>query len=139
MGKRSYSDPSYGSKKFIELAATGALNGTVASATSLAVTRYTVMQPIRILDCNAFFVAGGTSTTQRVVLGYEAGGTGSFTGIGTIASYTQAINTVVDAAVTETNLSAGDDLIVASFGTSTTVENMKLVVSYRERYVVSDN
>jgi hypothetical protein len=136
---RTYSDPSYGSKKFIELAATGALNGTVASTTAIAATVYTVMQPITVTDFNAFFVAGGTSTTQRIVLGYSLAGTGAITAIGTLASYTQAISTVADAAVTETNLSAGDDLVVGAFGTSTTVENVKIVVQYRERYVQSDS
>ncbi len=135
---RTYSDPSYGSKKYIELAATGALNGTVAAATTIAATRYTVMQPITITDWNVFFVAGGTSTTQNIVLGYESAGTGAVTAIGTIITGTQAISTVKDGTVTSTDLSAGDDLVIAPFGTSTTVENVRAQVLYKERYVQSD-
>lgn len=136
---RSYSDPSYGSKKEITLEPTGALNGTDASFTEIATLRHTFMQPVKVSDMQAFFVAGGTTTTKQVAIGKSAGGTGAITQIGTFASYTQAINTILDGAVTETAFSTGDDLTVSELGTSTTVENMRITVQYKEAFEADDS
>lgn len=135
---RSYSDPSYGSQKVLRLEPTGALNGTDASATEVSTCRTTVMQPIKVLDWNVHMVAGGTNATRSIVLGKSAAGTGVISAIGTIATGTIATNAIKDGSVTETDLDAGDDLVITTIGTSTTVENMLPSISYRERYVQSD-
>ena len=136
---RTYSDPSYGSKKALRLEPTAALNGTDATATEVAACRTTVMQPITITDWNVHFVAGGTNATRSITLGYQSAGTGTTVPIGTIATGTQAANSVKDGSVTETNLTTGDDIVVTTIGTSTTVENMLPTIQYKERYVQSDS
>lgn len=139
---RTYSDPSYGSKKILKLETTGALNGTRSSATEIGATRCTVMQPITITDMNSFFVAGGTTTTNFLVVNSSLAGTGAAVPIGTISAYTQAINTVLDGSVvsgTAANLSTGDDIYLTAYGTTTTVEDIQVTLQYRENFVQSDS
>jgi len=115
------------------------LNGTDASATEVSACRMTVMTPITVKDWNAFAVAGGTNATRSIILSKSAAGTGASAAIGTIATGTNATGAVLDGSVTETDLSTGDDLIVETIGTSTTVENLSPVVSYVEAFVESDS
>lgn len=139
---RTYSDPSYGSKKILALKTTGALNGTRASATEIGATRCTVMQPITITDMNAFFTAGGTTTTNFIVVNSSLAGTGAAVPIGTFGAYTQAINTVLDGSVvsgTAANVNSGDDIYVTAYGTATTVEDIQITLQYRENFVQSDS
>lgn len=139
---RTYSDPSYGSKKVIKLTTTGALNGTRSGATEVGATRMTVMQPITITDMNAFFTAGGTTTTNVIVVNSSLAGTGAAVPIGTFSAYTQAINTVLDGSVvsgTAANVNSGDDIYVTAYGTATTVEDIQISLQYRENFVVSDS
>jgi hypothetical protein len=135
---RSYSDPSYGSKKELSLRESGVLNGTASAAAELM--RHTFMAPVSLQDANLQFIAGGTNTTVSILVGKSAAGTGTVSNIGTIAIGTQAIDTVKDGAVTVTSFSTGDDLVISrAAGTSTTVENVVPVVSYIETYEVGDN
>lgn len=135
---RTYSDPSYGSRKTFTFVASGALNGT--SATAVELERHTFMQPVTVTDWNLWYQAGGTSTTRSVTIGKSLGGTGAVVSLGTIAIGTQAIDTVKDGSATATDFVAGDDLVFESLaGTSTTVENVLPRVQYIEKYDKDDN
>ncbi len=133
---RTYSDPSYGSKKSIELLDTAALNGTAAAATDQV---YTVMAPITVTDWNVRVTTAGSGTLRNVILGKSLGGTGTVTAIGTIAVGTASADTVKDGTVTSTSLVAGDDLVVQIAGTGATVAVVAPVVQYVEKFVVSDS
>ena len=133
---RRYSDPSYGSEKCFSFETTGSLAGTAAIAEK---GRHTFMEANTVTDMNVFFTAGGTSTAQSFVLGKSAAGTGTFSAVGTIVVGTQATNTVKDGAVTATNFSAGDDVVLKAGGTSAIVSDGIVRFQYKERYVQSDN
>lgn len=132
--KGAYDDGRYGTKQVLSLRETGALNGTDASATEVAACRMTVMQPVTVKDFNAFCIAGGTNATRSITLGKSAAGTGAISAIGTISVGTSATGAVLDGSVTETNLSAGDDLVITTIGTSTTVENLSPNVMVVEHF-----
>jgi hypothetical protein len=135
---RTYSDPSYGSRKTIELPETAVMNGT-GTATSLD-SKIKLMYPVTIKGFNLATTTAGTGAAPGdVVLGYETGGTGSFTEIGTATlTGTQAVKTNIDGSVTETNLSADDTLSVVLDGTAQDVSTVIPRVELIERFVQSD-
>jgi len=133
---RTYSDPSYGSKKLFAFDATGSLAGTAAIAVKGV---HTFMEPVTVTDMNVFFVAGGTTAAQSFVIGKSLAGTGTFAGIGTIVVGTQATSSVKDGAVTSTSFNAGDDLVLYAGGTAAIVANGVVRVQYKETFVLSDN
>jgi hypothetical protein len=140
---RSYSDNSYATKQTIAVPDTGALNGTNASANTI-VSRMTFMQPSTVTDFNVFMVAGGTMAGAAIV-GRSLAGTGATVALGTFVG-TGAISTVHDGAVvggTTCNFSKGDDIVIeragGALGTTTTVENLRFYIQYRENFVVSDS
>ncbi len=133
---RTYSDPSYGSEKTIELLDTAAMNGTAAAATDQV---YTVMSAITVTDWNVRVTTAGSGTLRNVLLGKSLGGTGTVVAMGTIAVGTASVDTVKDGTVTATDLVAGDDLVIQIAGTGATVAVVAPVVQYKERYVQSDN
>lgn len=135
---RSYSDPSYGSKKELRLNPSGALNSTESAATEIG--RHTFMQPVTVTDGNIWFNAGGTNTDISVVFGKSAAGTGSVSAMGTAAIGTSATGSVKDGSLTSTDFSSGDDLVVQrAAGTSTTSEDVVPSIQYTERFVESDS
>jgi hypothetical protein len=136
---RSYSDPSYGSKKELVTESTGALNGTAAAAA--AVTAHTFMQPVKVTDWNGRVTVGGTDAgVISLIIGKSSAGTGAFAAIGTMALSTHAVDTVIDASLTTTAFSAGDDLVVQrSLGTSTSALVITPVVQYTETFEAGDN
>ena len=133
---RTYSDPSYGSKKMYAFPATGSLAGTAAIAIKSAVE---FMEPATVTDFNVFFVAGGTTAAQSFVIGKSLAGTGAFSAIGTIVVGTQATNSTKDGAVTETSFTAGDLLQLYAGGTAAIVANGIVTVQYKETFEVGDN
>ena len=138
---RTYSDPTYGSKKQMPLAGEAiALNGTVTSTTDLA--RVTVMQPITVSDANVSILVAGTAVDTNLLIGKSLAGTGAFAALGTITlTGTQTADSVIDATVTATSFSTGDDIIVArAAGTETeTAILVKPYVQYKETFVESDS
>ena len=129
---RTYSDPSFGSKKMIKFKTTGSLAGTAAIAVKEIVTLF---EPIVVTDMEVFFTAGGTSTAQEFVIGGSLAGTGTFAACGTIVVGTQATGTVKDGSVTETAYAAGDDLILYAGGTGAILADGVVSVAYREAFV----
>lgn len=110
----------------------------------------TMMANVTIKDMNLRCLVGATCTGTGGVatevwtlkLGYSAAGTGTLTNIGSITVGTggQADMSVVDGSVTETDLSAGDDVIFyTDAGTALGDDSLigRLDVSYVERYVSS--
>jgi len=132
---RTYSDPSYGSKKELTLLNTAAMNGTAAAATDQV---HTVMEPITITDWNVKVTTAGNGTARQVILGHSLAGTGSVSAIGTITVGTASADTVTDGTCVETNISAGDDIVIQLAGTGATVAVVCPVVQYVERFVESD-
>lgn len=133
---RTYSDPSYGSKKSLELLNTAALNGTGSAATDQT---YTFMTPVSVQDWNVRITTAGSGTSRDVILGKSLAGTGSVTAIGTITVGTATVDTVTDGSVTETSFATGDDLVVQLAGTGATVAVVAPVVQYVEAFVESDS
>lgn len=130
----NYSDPRFGTRQVFPLNESGSLAGTSASASEIG--RYTLFEDAQILDWNLRIKTGGTAAVQSVLIGYSLGGTGAFTAIGTQALGTCADSTVLDASLTETALSAGDDIVVQkAAATSAAVYNVQPIVSFRERFV----
>ena len=136
---RSYSDESYSTKQMLPLRETGALNGTDASATEVAACRITFMNPVEVTDWNVHYVAGGTNATRSISIGKSAAGTGAIAAFGTIAVGTAATGSVKDGSLTATTFDTGDDLVITTIGTSTTVENLSPFIQYTENFVVSDS
>ena len=116
-----YDSARYGARNTIVMAkvADGAL-GSAASAQTVY-NRKTMMTNVTIKDWNLEVLANATCTGTGGVttevwtlkLGKSAAGTGTISNIGTITVGTAGVaaNSVVDGTVTETNLSAGDDLV----------------------------
>lgn len=132
---RTYSDPSFGSKKVIRFAATGSLVGTAAIALK---DSHQFMAPAVVDDVEVFFVAGGTTTAQSFVVGKSLAGTGAFSTIGTIVVGTQATGTTKAGSVTETAFAAGDEIQLYAGGTAATVPNGIVAIQYRETFVVTN-
>lgn len=137
---RTYSDPSYGSKKQVTLPVTLTLEGSNSSAFTLEST-HKFMTPVTVTDVNYTAEVAGTGTATSLLVGYLTGGTGSFTAIGTAsAAGTQDIEDVIDDSVTETNLSTGDEIAIYGIGTDNDfVTTYVPHVQYKERFVVSDS
>lgn len=129
---RTYSDPSFGSKKTMFLPATGSLVGTGAGT---EVGRLEVMEDCIATDWNLVTVVGGTTGAVNVLIGKSLAGTGAFTAFGTVAIGTNASNVVIDAACTETTLNIGDHLVCQWAGTSAMTTNVIPRIQYRETFV----
>lgn len=145
-----YDDPRWGVKRSITLADNA--DGAIGSARSAAVelNRKTMFDNVTIKDFNIECLVGATCTgtggvateVYTLTIGKSVDGTGAFSAIGTatIGTAGHADNSVVDAAVTETNLDAGDDLVFrAEIGTSLGDNSLvaRAHVSYVERFVVT--
>jgi len=134
---RSYSDPSYGSKKVLVMNKTGSTVGTSAGTDLIQSTTRTEF-PIIVSDVTLHYVAGGTSTVKSLVLNTKLAGTGANVGIGTIALGTNVTGGVRDGALTSTTMAAGDDLMFTFVGTDAIVADVRAHVTYVESYVQSD-
>jgi hypothetical protein len=110
---RFYFDSQYGVSKTEQMLHAVTMNGTQASVAQFGAP-LEVMENVTVTDWNVSLTTGGTGTEMAITLGYSLAGTGTFTAIGTMALGTNADNTVVDGAVTATNLSDGDHLIIKS-------------------------
>lgn len=118
---RTYSDPSYGSRKDLALGNKGSIDGTYQSAVDIV--RHTFMKPATVVDWNLSILTGGTNLGADVYfyLGKSAAGTGAVTAFGTAdplqGTGTYADASVLDASATETSFSAGDDIVFQAIGT----------------------
>ncbi len=139
---RSYSDPSYGSKKSLSMPITGSVVGTMAAAgTELAATPVQVTGPIVASDWSLKCTVAGTHSAKSLVLCSKLAGTGALVQLGTIALGTDAINDTRTGALPcneALTLSAGDELVVGFFGTDAIISQFVPTVTYKERYVQSD-
>ncbi len=138
MNGRSYSDPSYGSRKTLEMPVSEVLDGT---GTALDIGgEIKVMYPMTVQDFNVTAITAGTAVANgNIVLGSKLAGTGDFSIIGTAATTsTQAIDTITDGAATVSNIAAGDTLSLIYDGTATDVLTVSTRVEVIERFVVSD-
>lgn len=129
---KDYADARFGVAKYFSFVNTASLAGTTA-ATELQ--RSTVMEASRILDWQLKVVTGGTSAGRSVILSTSLAGTGALVGIGTAALGTIADTTVLDAAVTETSIAAGDDLVISAIGTAAGAYVVQPIVLLREDFV----
>ena len=136
---RSYSDPSYGSKKTLYMPVSEVLDGT---GTALDIgAEIKVLYPLTVQDFNVTAITAGTGVANgNIVLGYKLAGTGAFTIIGTAATTgTQAIDTITAGAATATNIAAADTLSLIYDGTATDVLTVSANVEVIERFVVTDS
>jgi len=136
---RSYSDPSYGSKKTMVLPVTAVIDGTGTAVTLNSAIK--IMQPVEVTDFNLHTVTAGTGVSHGdVVLGYSLAGTGTFSAFGTATTVgTQAIYSKVDGSVTATKLATDDQIQVKFDGTGVDVSTYVPRVQVTETFVVSDS
>lgn len=139
-----YDDPRYGVKQRMTLF--GRANQTSVIAARTEADRRTMLEAVTIKDWNVKFVVGDTTTGTsanhngwKITLGKSAAGTGAFAAMGTAWCGTagQATGSILDAALTETNLAAGDDLVLAyEAGTALPAGVLRVEsdVQYVERY-----
>jgi len=129
-----YSNPRWAVRQLWKFRTTGALNATTASATEKWRQTLSSTWPVYINAAKISFTAGGTeAAVNQLVLGKSLAGTGAFSALGTQALATHATADVVDWSITGT-LTAGDDLIIAYYGTSTEVYDAIVSVDYSEQF-----
>jgi len=129
-----YSDPRWGVRQIFRFKTTGALNGTVASATEKQRITLSDTWPTYVHCAHVAFTAGGTEAAKnQLVLGLSLDGTGTLSAMGTQTLSTHATASVVNWAVTGT-LTADDDLVLAQYGTSTDVYDAIVSVEYSEQF-----
>lgn len=139
----NFGDYSHGGLKahqFLVLGDSGvgvSVSGTIASAAVLAQIR--VPRAIRVTGCSSYCVTGGTAAGPSYTVGYSLAGTGAYTAFGTAtivkSSGTGANNTGADCTVTETNLAAGDMLIIKSVaGTAAATPVANWTITFQELF-----
>lgn len=134
-----YEDQKYYTDKVLHMPAIAAQTSVIAARTE--VSRRTFMENVTVNDFNVTVINGATCTggiNYNVTIGKSVDGTGAFTAIGTAVIGTAANNSVIDAAVTETNFDAGDDVIFAfEAGTALPASDVRVEadVQFRERFV----
>lgn len=128
----SYANPRFGLQQLAKFQASGALNSTNASATELerlTMTKKAVIERAYLFN----LVAGDEADKNQIVLAYSLAGTGTVTALGTTTLGTETVNTVVNMTAAGT-LTAGDDLVLAHYGTSTEVYNVICSVDWHEAF-----
>lgn len=135
---RTYSDPSYGSRKVLPLIVTGSVIGTHTSGTVLAATEVSMDAPITIVDWSLASTVAGTHSAKSLILNTKLAGTGALVPIGTAALGTHAIFDTTAGSVTETKVVAGDSLVVSFVGTDAIISQFLPKITYVETYVQSD-
>ena len=134
---RTYSDPSYGSRKTIKLPNTAAMDGTGTAVTLTSI--YEVLYPVTVQGFSLYTVTAGTgASVGDCVLGYSLAGTGTFSPCGTAElAGTQAQYSVIDGTVTATDFAAGDQIQVKLDGTGVDITVVTPHVEVVERFVNS--
>lgn len=139
-----YDDQKYNVNHEIKML--GRSNQTSVIASQVVADRHTFMDAVTVKDFNVYFVQGDTTTGTSanhngwaIGIGKSAAGTGAITLIGTANCGTagQANGSVLDGSVTETNFSAGDDLVLtyeAGTALPAGVLRVEATVKYVERY-----
>ena len=143
---RTYSDPSYGSKKVLQGVGTGnAINGTNAAATTLVRILAKAESPLNVVDFGAAnLVIGTQAIANKIVLNSHSAGTGAAVAMGTVTIGTAgeviAAGATIDGSATG-SIAAGDALSVTLAAGTETAANLRIVpiVEYTETFVVSDN
>jgi hypothetical protein len=130
---RTYDSDAFGTKQTIPMDVSSALNGTVGAT---EINRMTFMHAARVTDWNIRAKVGGTEgSVRQILIGKSLAGTGAFSAIGTQALGTLADGNIVDASLTETDFSAGDDLVIQHLGTGAGVYVIQPLIQYREAFV----
>ena len=139
-----YDDEKYDTKQNIHMGTGHAAQTSTISARA-EIDRKTMMQGVRIKDWNVQVLTGGTFTGTganfagvNVAISKSLGGTGTVTPFGSAALNTNADGSVVDATCTETNLVAGDDLVLsyeAGTGAPALAPLVEADVQYVEKFV----
>lgn len=136
---RSYSDPSYGSKKILVMQKTGSTVGTSAGTDLIQSTTNSEF-PITIgPEVTLHYVAGGTSTVKSLVLNSKLAGTGANVALGTVALGTNATGGTRSMTINSTDLAADDDVMFTFVGTDAIVADVLAHVTYIERYLQTDS
>lgn len=135
-GGRSYSDPSYGSVKTMELGAY-----TAGTRATLIVSGVKAMNSIKILDWNIVNGTLGTGgSSQWVLAATSSNGTAA---LGTIIFVgTHAAGAAVDGSISSVasqNIPAGGAINLYSILSTAADLSLNVQVTYRETFDVSDN
>lgn len=118
---------------------------TSTIAARVEIERKTMMQGVTIKDWNVQVITGATFTGtganfagMDIAISKSLGGTGDVTPFGSATLNTNADATVLDATCTETNLVAGDDLVLsyeAGTGAPALAPRCEADVQYVEKFV----
>jgi hypothetical protein len=123
---------------------TGRAANTSVIGTRVEIDRKTMFANVTIKDWNIQIIEGCTSTGTHnpgrfnVAISKSLGGTGAVTPMGSAVIGTAADGIIVDSTLTETNLVAGDDLVLSyEVGTALPAETIRVEadVSYVEHFV----
>lgn len=123
---------------------TGRAANTSVIGSRVEIDRKTMMANVSIKDWNIQIIEGATSTGTHnpgrfnVALSKSLGGTGALVPMGSAVIGTAANGIIVDASLTETNLVAGDDLIMSyEVGTALPAGTIQVAgdVSYVQHFV----
>jgi len=147
-----YDDPRFGVIQQMTLAENADTAIGSARAAAVELNRKTVLTNITVKDWNLECLVGATCTAgtagagatevYTLTIGKSAAGTGTYAAIGTatVGTAGQADNSVLDCTCTETNFSAGDDIVFrAEIGTSLGDNSLvaRANVSFVERFVAT--
>jgi hypothetical protein len=138
-----YSDPSYGAKRNLTMGNKGSIDGTYQADTDIV--RVTFMHPAKVTDWQLSILTGGTNLGADVFfyLGKSVGGTGAVSVFGTAdplqGTGTHADASVLDASVTTTSFSTGDDLVFQAVGTIGHAMIVNPIVEYLEAFEVTNS
>jgi len=139
----SYDDGRYNTVQVLRLGQDQKAQTSVIGA-AVVHDRATFMQNVTVTDFSVMVYDGCTTTGAaattafHVVLGKSLAGTGAVSAIGTAEIGTAANNTVIDAAVTDTDFDAGDDIVLQfAAGTALPAGMVKVAacVEFKERFV----
>lgn len=123
---------------------TGRAANTSVVGSRVEIDRKTMFEAVTIRDWNLQIIEGATSTGTHnpgrfnVALSKSLAGTGALVPMGSAVIGTAADGIVVDGTLTETDMVAGDDLIMSyEAGTALPAETIKVEgdVSYVQRFV----
>jgi len=136
----AYDDPRFGVVQTIHMG-TAKTKNTSVIGTRVEIDRKTMLTAVTVKDWNVQVLDGATCTggvNFNIALSKSLAGTGAVTPFGSAAVASQADGSILDASVTtETDLSAGDDLVLSyEVGTALPAGALRVEadVSYVERY-----
>jgi len=133
-GKGAYSEARYQVSQAQSLLDRVSVDGTIAA--DAEISRITAFTNIRAIEAQVPVHTGGTAAGPQFTIGKSLAGTGAVVAFGTINVGTSADSTVLDIALTETDINDGDDIVVQKLaGTAAETPSISVILSYAENFI----